>query len=134
MLDLGCYLLGVLKLGIVAGALGFAAYRLRQRFLAGWGGSPARLVEVVLGVALLTWLSELLGAVDLFYASTLVAGSVLIGLAGWFVPGGDPGGDAEDGAAHRPQASPPGAGPAGPHPLALLITLGVIAVVVFHWA
>ncbi len=134
MLDLGCYLLGALKVALVAGFLGFAAYRLRQRFLAGWSGPPARLVEIVVAVALLTWISQLLGSVGLFYAGTLIAASILVGLATWFLPVGDPGGGAEDGAMHRPQAPPPGGGPAGPGPLVWLVTLAVVGLVAFDWA
>jgi hypothetical protein len=135
MLDLGCYLLGALQVGLVAVALGFAAYRLRQRFLAGWEGSPARLVEVVTGVALLTWLSQLLGSVELFHGWTLVAGSVLIGLASWFLPaGGAVGGPtAEEALATAGRGGTAATGPAGPAPFALLVMTLVIAAVVFHW-
>ncbi len=37
-----------------------------------WEGAPARLVEAIVGVALLIWLSELLGVVNLLYAGALV--------------------------------------------------------------
>jgi hypothetical protein len=133
VLSLGCYLLGVLKVALVAAALGFAAHRLRRRLLPAWNGSPARLVEIVVAIALLTWLSELLGAVGLFYAGTLLAGSILIALVAALVPAGGAGGDAEDGAVHRPQASPPVTGPAGTSTLAMLVMFGVVALVVFHW-
>src|SRR5215213_1585087 len=135
MLSLGCYLLGALKVLVVAGALGFAAYRIRRRVLPSWSGSPARLVETVTAVALLTWLTQLLGSVELFYPGTLVAGSVLFGLAARFLPaGGAVGGPTtEEALATAGRGGTAATGPAGPGPPALLIALGVIALVVFHW-
>ena len=38
-----------------------------------WEGAPARLVEAIVGVALLIWISEILGTFGLLYAGTLVA-------------------------------------------------------------
>ena len=68
MVSVGSYLLGAAELAVVVLALGFSAVRLRARLLPSWSGAPARLVEAIIGVALLIWLSELLGAVELFYA------------------------------------------------------------------
>ncbi len=147
MLDLGLYLLGVLKVGLVVGALGFAAFRIRQRLMPSWTDSPARLVEIVLAVALLTWISELLGTLTIFYGWTVVASSIaLAGLSLLLTnrtpaaasgasapPVGGPGGEAENGAPPRPQASPPGSGPTGRSAMSL-IALAVVALVVFHWA
>ncbi len=145
MLDLGCYLLGVFKVAVVVGALGIAAYRIRQGLLPAWSGSPARLVEIVVAVALLIWISELLGALTIFYGGTVIAFSiVLAGLsllltnrastaaAGASAPAGGAGGQAENGATHRPQASPPVTGPAGRSAMSL-VALAVVALVVFHW-
>ena len=42
------------------------------------GGGPARLVEAIVGVALLIWISEMLGVVRLLYAGALVGASVLL--------------------------------------------------------
>ncbi|MGE0067461.1 MAG: hypothetical protein AB7T48_08915, partial [Solirubrobacterales bacterium] len=147
MLDLGCYFLGALKVAIVAGSLGFAAYRIRQRLLPSWAGSPARLVEIVLAVALLTWISQLLGTLTIFYGWTLIAVSIALAALSLLLttrtpakssrasvpPAGDPGGEAENGATPRPQASPPGAGPAGRNAMSLA-ALAVAALVVFSWA
>jgi hypothetical protein len=122
MLSLGSYLLGAAELTVVAAALAFSAFRLRGRFLPAWEGAPARLVETVVGVALLTWISELLGTFALFYPGPVVAAAALVAgaVALW---------------AGRPSLSralappPPGVGF-----WRLLIMVGVIAVVVFHWA
>jgi hypothetical protein len=92
MVDLGSYLLGVAQLALVVGPLAFSAYKLRQRLLPTWEGAPARLVESIVFVALLIWISELLGAVGLFYAGSLVTASILIGVAAWFLPAGGAGG------------------------------------------
>jgi hypothetical protein len=61
VLSLGSYLLGAAQLAVVALSLGFSAYRLRQRLMPAWEGAPARLVEAVVGVAFLLWVSEILG-------------------------------------------------------------------------
>jgi hypothetical protein len=123
MLSLGSYLLGVVELAVLAGSLAFAAHRLRRRFLPAWEGAPARLVEIVLAVALLTWISELLGAVGLFYAGAVLGGSVLLAAAIALSPVG--GGGEGDAAPTRP---------AGQSAWSLLIMVGVVTVVVFHWA
>ncbi|MGB7685109.1 MAG: hypothetical protein WBL45_04930, partial [Solirubrobacterales bacterium] len=68
MVSLGSYLLGVVQLAAVAGSIGFSAYRLRARLLPTWHGAPARLVEAIVGIALLIWISEILGTFGLFYA------------------------------------------------------------------
>jgi hypothetical protein len=88
MVDLGSYLLGAAQLAAVALSIGFAAFRLRRRLLSTWEGPPARLVEVVLAIAILLWLSEALGTFSLFYAGTLVAASILLATAAWFLPAG----------------------------------------------
>ncbi len=137
MLDLGQYLLGALQIFLVAASLGSSAYRLRRKLLPSWVDAPARLIEVVVAVALLTWLSQLLGSVNLFYGWTLVAGSVLIALAIRFLPGGGAvgGPTGEEALATAARGTRLAAtGPAGPQPFALLVMLGVIALVVFHWA
>jgi hypothetical protein len=78
MVDLGGYLWGVAQLALVVIPIAFSAYRLRQRLLPAWGGAPARLVESITGVALLIWISELLGTVGLFYAGTLIVAALLV--------------------------------------------------------
>jgi len=120
MVDLGSYLLGAVQLALVVVPLAFGTYRLRQRLLPGWDGAPARLVESITFVALLIWISEILGTFGLFYAGTLIAASLVLGLATWFMPGG---------------GSPAVTGPAGPESLvSLLVMTLVIAATVFSWA
>ena len=46
--------------------MGFAAVAVRRRVLGDWTGAPARLAEVVIGLALIIAILELLGAVGLF--------------------------------------------------------------------
>jgi hypothetical protein len=147
----GSYILGVALLAILVLSLGFSAVLLRRRFLPDWEGAPAHLVEAILGVALLIWLSELLGVVNLFYAGALVAASVLLAAAiafglrvlsgrgdagaslgfspgeGAAVRGGDRG-EKEDAAVPRHPLSPPPAGGA-----LTAVAVGVVALVFAHW-
>ena len=138
MVDLGSYLVGVLQLALVVVPLAFAAYRLRKRLLPTWSRAPALLVESVTFVALLIWISEVLGTFDLFYAGTLMAASVLVGLATRFLPGGGTvGGTAPEEAlaTGRGGGSPAVTGPAGPETfVSLLVMTLVIAAMVFSWA
>ena len=132
MVNLGSYLLGALQLALVVVPLAFTSYRLRQKLLPSWQGTPARLIESITFVALLIWLSEILGTFGLFYAGTLIAASVLLGLAAWFLPvGGADLGDHPE----RDGGTKSGSGPAGPEtPASLLIMAAVIAATVFTWA
>jgi hypothetical protein len=138
MPSLGSYLLGAAQVALVALSLGFAAYRLRRRLMPAWEGAPARLVESVVGVAFLIWTSEILGTFGLLYAGALVGACALIALATAFLPGGG----AERGAHPRGATAPQRGGgsrsvtgPAGPEAFgSLLIMVGVIALVVGHWA
>ena len=129
MLSLGSYLLGAAELAVVGLSLGFSAYRLRRRLMPAWDGAPARLVESVVAVALLTWISEILGTFALLYAGALVAASVLLAVSVLLVTrGGSP--DAGDpspvGGVHRDRTH-------GQWAMSL-ITLGVVALVFGHWA
>jgi len=132
----GPYILSAFALAALALSLGFSAFRLRQRLLPGWEGAPARLVESVTGIALLIWLSELLGVFGLLYAWALVAASLLLAAAAAFLPGGGVvGGTAPEEALATGGGggSPAATGPAGPGTLALLVTVGVVALVFAHW-
>src|SRR4051794_41060103 len=104
MVSLGSYLLGAAQLGLVALSLGFSAYGLRRRLMPAWEGAPARLVEGIVAVALLTWISEVLGTFGLLYAGTLVGACVLLAAAVTLSPGGGDGTGAPRGAegAQRP--------------------------------
>ncbi len=138
MVSAGTYILGILSLAAVGLSLGFTAYRLRQRLLPAWDGAPARLVEAVVGVALLVWLGEVLGTVGLLYAWSLVGSSLLLAALAWTlrpagpVAVGDPPplpvAKASSGAV--PPTTPPAGGASW---LAWVITVGVISVVFAHW-
>jgi hypothetical protein len=138
VVSFGSYLLAVLELVLVVGSVGFSGYRLRKRLLPSWVGPPARLVETIVGVALLIWISELLGTFDLFYpglvaaASALLAGIIAISLAG----GGGAGVPRGAEGAKRPSTVGDAAptGPASQSPWSLVIMAAVIAIVVGHWA
>ena len=154
MVSLGSYLLGAAQLAAVALSIGFSAHRLRRRLLPAWDGPPARLVEAIVAIALLIWLSELLGTFDLFYAGTLIAASVVLALALALLPAGPV---AERGNPDERQDAPPAGGVVvgdprgaerrsrehrggdhrdrtrGPDAMSL-VALAVVAVVVAHWA
>jgi len=138
MVSAGSYLVGAIQLALVVVPICFAAYRLRQKLLPEWAGAPARLVESVAAVALLIWISEVLGTVGLFYAGALIAASLLLGLATWFLPGGGTvGGTASEEALATGSGggSPAMTGPAGPETLvSLLVMWAVIGITVFTWA
>lgn len=84
MVSAGSYVVSALALAAVGLSLGFTAFTLRQRLLPAWEGAPARLVEAVVGIALLIWLGEVLGTVGLFYAWVFVVSSLLAAaVAAW---------------------------------------------------
>jgi hypothetical protein len=128
----GSYILSAVLLVVLALSLGFSAVALRRRLMPEWEGAPAHLVEAILGVALLIWLSELLGVVNLLYAGTLVAASVVLAAAVAFGPrvlsrreGGTAGGP------RSVLDPPPSAPPAGG--AMTVIAVGVVALVFAHW-
>ncbi len=123
MIGFGAYLLSAAALVAVVLSLGFSAYRLRRRLLPTWEGAPARLVESIVGIALLIWLSEILGTFNLFYAWSLVSCSLLLAtLVFWQVRAGgtealgaSPAGGRGEGGRGRPRPQrppPPLTGPA----------------------
>jgi|ERR1043165_7767428 hypothetical protein len=133
MVDLGSYLLGVVQLALVVVPLALGAYRLRQKLLPTWEGAPARLVESITFVALLIWISEILGTFGLFYAGALIVASLLVAgtVAFWPagpVAAGDPPPPARQGVV------PPTTPPTGESGLSLLVMAAVIAITVFSWA
>jgi hypothetical protein len=133
----GSYVVGAVALVVVGVSVGFTAFRLRQRLIPAWAGTPARLVEGITAIALLIWLGEILGTVGLFYAWTFVGASVLLAiltralLPAGPVAAGDP--PPLPVAKASSGAVPPTAPPAGPGVLGWLITIGVIALVCAHW-
>ncbi|HEX3262331.1 MAG TPA: hypothetical protein VHR37_01610 [Solirubrobacterales bacterium] len=77
----GAYLLGAAELVALIGALAFGAYRVRALLLPAWSGAPARLVEVVLGVAGLVWVSDALGTFGGFKEYAVLGAGIAVGLA-----------------------------------------------------
>lgn len=109
------YALGVVSLLIVCGSMAVAAVTLRRRFFGDWSGALARLVEGVIGVAILVAILEALGTLGLFrlgfvdVACGLLAGGVGLALRRSRprpVPGSGPSIDGAGEAAGRPGASP----------------------------
>jgi hypothetical protein len=115
----GSYVLSVALLALLVGSLGFSAVGLRRRLLPAWEGAPARLVEAIVGVALLIWLAEILGVVGLLYGWLLVAASLAVALAVALLP------ERASWRQHRPApASLSGT---------TVVAVGVIALVFAHW-
>ncbi len=132
MVSTGSYLLGAAALTAVALSLGFSAVCLRRRLLPAWEGAPARLVESILAIALLIWLSEILGTFNLFYAGTLLPACLLLAvIVAWKAPASSAG-HTEAGGSRTTSPLSPGGRTAGRAAMSL-ITVGVIAVVFAHW-
>ncbi|MBS1880550.1 MAG: hypothetical protein JST31_13630 [Actinobacteria bacterium] len=121
MVSVGSYLVAAVQLVVLVGALGFSAWRLRARLLPGWEGGAARLVEVLVAIALVTWIAEALGTFGLLYAGVLIAVAVILAVALW---------------RWLPPPAESGAGPALPREdgWLLLAMAAVVAAVVFTWA
>jgi hypothetical protein len=85
---LGRYLLGIAGLAAVVVPVAFAAVALRRRWLPGWSGSPARVAEAVLALALVVGAAQLVGVVGLFRPGFLVGVTVALGLAASRLGGG----------------------------------------------
>src|ERR1700755_1071008 len=93
MPSFGSYLLGAVQLVVLAGGFGLGAFTVRARLLPGWSGAPARLVETVAAVGMLTVVAEGLGTFGALYAGALVAAAVLAALAARLVAVRDGGGE-----------------------------------------
>lgn len=125
MVSAGSYVLSAILLAVVAGSIGFSAFRIRRQVLPSWDGALARLVEAIIAVALLIWLCELLGAFGLFYASTLAIEALLVAGAMLAWPVGASA--ADDRTTDAPAARRP-----APRGMAL-VAIAVVFVVVAHW-
>jgi hypothetical protein len=137
MVDLGSYLLGAVQLALVVVPLAFSAYRLRQRLLPDWLGAPARLVEAIAFVALLIWISEILGTFGLFYAGALIVAALLVAGTVAFWPAGPVvAGDPPPLPVAKASSGgvPPTTPPTGESLWSLLVMAAVIAATVFSWA
>jgi hypothetical protein len=130
----GSYLVGALQLALVVVPLAFSAYRLRQKLLSAWTGAPARLVESITFVALLIWISEILGTVGLFYAGTLIVAALLVAGTVALWPAGPAAAGDPPSPATTQETVPPTTSPTGESWVALLVMAAVIAITVFTWA
>jgi hypothetical protein len=78
------YLIAVVLLAAIVGALGFGAFQARARWLPSWHGAPARLAEVTGALAVFITVPQLLGTVGWFrrwpVTLALVAISAGVGL------------------------------------------------------
>ena len=72
-MSLGRYALGAACLVVVLASLALVAANVRRRWLEDWMGAPARLAEVVIGIATLVAILELLGTVGWFELASIVA-------------------------------------------------------------
>ncbi len=86
-LDAGAYLAGAAELGLAVAAIAFGAFRVRAALLPGWSGSPARLVEIVLAVCGLIWVSEIVGTFGGFERGPVIAAAIVAGIATALVAG-----------------------------------------------
>src|SRR4051794_3828083 len=96
VLAVGHYVIGVVELAAVVAALAFGAYRVRALLLPGWSGAPARLAEIVLGVAALVWVSEALGTFGSFKEYAVLGTAIAVGVATGLLAGRMAGGRATE--------------------------------------
>jgi hypothetical protein len=75
------YALGAAALAVICAALALAALAIRRRALPDWAGAPARLAEVLIGLAALVAILELLGAVGLFAFAPILIACLFVGWA-----------------------------------------------------
>jgi hypothetical protein len=80
-MSLGRYVLGAGSLVVVLASLALAAVNVRRRWLPDWAGAPARLAEVVFGLALLIAILEALGTIGLFELAPIVITCAAVGAA-----------------------------------------------------
>lgn len=81
----GRYLEGLLFIALALVPIGAAVHVWIRRLLPGWIGPPARLAEIVMGVAVVICVSEVLGAVQLFRIGATVPVLACVGVVAWYV-------------------------------------------------
>ncbi|MCO5315644.1 MAG: hypothetical protein M9938_05730 [Solirubrobacterales bacterium] len=79
------YTFGTALVAAFVGSVAYTAWLLRARFLPGWSGPPARLVETVAGLGVVVAVAELLGLFGLIHPWTLVPVAAGLALLGRFV-------------------------------------------------
>jgi hypothetical protein len=127
----GHYLFGVVGLTLVAVPMAMGGVRLRGRLLPGWVGAPARLVEAVLAVAVLTVLLQLLGAFGILVPGVLIPAAIVVGLGLYYGMPGALFGHTTSKAPRTESNAPPA--PAIPLPQ-MVLALVAAAFVAAHWA
>jgi hypothetical protein len=80
----GRYVEGLALIALAFVPIGAATHAWRSRFLPEWTGPPARLAEIVTGVAAVIFVSEVLGAVHLFRLGVMVPVLAIVGAVGWY--------------------------------------------------
>jgi hypothetical protein len=116
------YSAGIVYLTVALAALAVVAVSLRRRVLPGWSGAPARLVEVVFGVATLVVASEALGSFTALSAPALLAALLASAALAWRMGRAIP----------RTPARPLRAPTARRH--SAILALSVLAATFLHWS
>ena len=133
-MTVGRYAVGLAALAIVCASIAIGALSLRARLLAEWRGAPARLAEIVLGLALLIGILEVLGALGLFELGPIVVtcGAAAAALRAW--SGRAWSGRAGSARAAIPNDAPPP--PPAPRPATAAVAVAAIAAaaVIAEWA
>ncbi len=104
LLAAGAYLVGAIELVALVAALAFGAHRVRALLLPAWTGAPARLAELVLGIAALVWISEALGTFGAFGEYAVLGTGIAVGLAAGLIATRLPRGRSADRAPPAPPA------------------------------
>jgi hypothetical protein len=73
VISAGRYAWGLTLLALLVAPLALSAVTVRRRWLADWGGAPARLAEIAIAIAGLVVIAELLGTVGGFRIGWLIA-------------------------------------------------------------
>src|SRR5437763_70668 len=129
-MTLARHLLGVLLAGVALAPVCAGSWALRARLLPSWSGPPARLAEVIIGLAVVTGVAEALGVVGLFRLVPLVIGLAGVGVAAWLL-------GRRRGTNERALGDGPPVDAAVPNRLgrgALVVALVATAVVVAAWS
>ncbi len=122
------YLLGIACLAIIIGGPTIAATALRRRYVPQFTGALRLLATAVASLALLLWMSEVLGAIGLFKIAPLTIAAAAIGLAGIRA-----GGVARSDHARAARISAARSSP-GPATATAVIAITAIAAITAEWA
>lgn len=122
-MSVGAYIVALAYIAAIAVLAGATAVTLRRGLLPGWNGSPARLAEAVLGIAIVVLVAEALGLFGVLTRLGLLTGVMAMAIAARLLTARLPA---------RPAAPAP---PAPPVPDWLLgLSLAAAALAVLHWS